>query len=416
MFVSPISFRCCGHDERVTPQSPHALPHASPVPAHMRHIGLLSVFALACFALAVAAQDAVDYDSVEDSVRTSTPEEGVSLSDLDDANAWLARLRRRAENIAAARPVVNDAYRGLFATLGAESAESVSPWPRFTGRDASSDRKPFRFFPGLSNEDEEEGADFEKRLFDSPGAVGDAVLDSLRLSEQIIARTSADATAATANTAKVIQTQTDLLKSALAEAGTTGTFSSPFASSAQFGTFPASGPGSFPDPATVGVLADPQNYGTGLDGFESLYGQTVGMPDGFGGVAGKVATAGMTGLNRFYENAFSGDERSAHQKLAATGLSRLIDLTLEGQANAPVGRFFPDPLRVENTRSWMDGVKANAADKAFGESQTDLSSGYAPSFAEGERLVTELQNDDPEREALVRAEIDLADALTSDRE
>jgi hypothetical protein len=64
----------------------------------------------------------------------------------------------------------------------------------------------------------------------------------------------------------------------------------------------------------------------------------------------------------------------------------------------------------------MDGVKANAADKAFGESQTDLSSGYAPSFAEGERLVTELQNDDPEREALVRAELDLADALTSDRE
>ena len=174
----------------------------------MHRLGSLLVFALAG-AVLVRAQDVLDYDTYEDGSLLTTEDDEVSLRDLDDPNAWLARLRRQAENIASARPVVNDAYRGWFDTLGDSQVEASNPWPRFFGRDdegTAETQAPFRFWPGRV---EDESIDV--RLA-APVAAGEAVLDFLSLSNEIIARTSADAVDATANTAKVIQEQTELMK------------------------------------------------------------------------------------------------------------------------------------------------------------------------------------------------------------
>lgn len=381
----------------------------------MHRLGSLLVFALAG-AVLVRAQDVLDYDTYEDGSLLTTEDDEVSLRDLDDPNAWLARLRRQAENIASARPVVNDAYRGWFDTLGDSQVEASNPWPRFFGRDdegTAETQAPFRFWPGRV---EDESIDV--RLA-APVAAGEAVLDSLSLSNEIIARTSADAVDATANTAKVIQEQTELMKRAL---NPDGSFSdgqnnnvnvavtSPFANSNAF-QYPSNGPGSFPDAATVGLIADPASYGT-LDGFQSLYGQTGTIPDGFGGVAGRVANAGAQFTTNLYQNTFDADERKSHKSLLGTTLAKLIDLTLEGQANAPVGRYFVDPARVANATNWMDGVKQRAAEKAFG-GETDLADPSAL-FAEGVDLVTALQDDDVEKAARVRSELDLAAVLDGD--
>ena len=94
-------------------------------------------------------------------------------------------------------------------------------------------------------------------------------------------------------------------------------------------------------------------------------------------------------------------------------LARLVDLTLEGQANAPVGRYFVDPNAADTAKAAMDRVKARAAERAFG-SETggeDSASPYDASFARGVDLATSPREDDSEREARVRAELDLASVI-----
>jgi hypothetical protein len=114
----------------------------------------------------------------------------------------------------------------------------------------------------------------------------------------------------------------------------------------------------------------------------------------------------------------------AHSVAAKRFLARLVDLTLEGQANAPVGRHFVDPSLVDRAKTLMEDVKANARERAFAssrdESNKDYSededddvsaSPYDASFARGVELATSLREDDAEREARVRAELDLAGVL-----
>ena len=91
-----------------------------------------------------------------------------------------------------------------------------------------------------------------------------------------------------------------------------------------------------------------------------------------------------------------------------------MDLTLEGQANAPVGQYFADPNAADRAKTFMDRVKANAARRAFGtetEDAEDAASPYDASFARGIDLAASLREDDAEREARVRAELDLAGVI-----
>ena len=254
----------------------------------------------------------------------------------------------------------------------------------------------------------------------APATAGDAVLSALDVSEATIARTAPDALDAASDVGRVIQEQTELAKAALAAAETTlgddgvedddTTSPTPVAASfaveprGPFAAFPASGPGSFPDAATVASIADP---GT----FESL------APKGSGGVAGVVASRAADAAARLYSAAFDEDARAEHSVAAMRALARLVDLTLEGQANAPVGKTFVDPNAVDRAKTFMDRVKANAARRAFGMETEDAedaeyaASPYDASFARGVDLATSPREDDSEREARVRAELDLASVI-----
>ena len=95
-------------------------------------------------------------------------------------------------------------------------------------------------------------------------------------------------------------------------------------------------------------------------------------------------------------------------------LARLVDLTLEGQANAPVGRYFVDPNAVDRAKAAMDRVSERAAERAFGGSETggeDSASPYDASFARGVEHAASLREDEAEREARVRAELDRAGVI-----
>lgn len=381
-----------------------------------------------------------DYDVVDDALAPSPLVSPEAPSYLDDANAWVDRLRRRAEDIAAARPLVNDAYRGFFEDLAHVRPEHASPWPRLwrnagaSAEDESAKVPRFRFAT-----EEAEGSARESALgrLAAPAAAGDAVLGALEVSEEILARTSPDALDAASDVARVIQEQTELAKAALAAAETrdddyddddsdvhatrldfaTAAKSSVTPVSASFAidprgpfaSFPASGPGSFPDTGTIRSIADPGTYGA--LGSRSRDGRD---PKGFGGVAGVVAARASAAAARLYSAAFDEDARAEHSVAAKHALARLVDLTLEGQANAPVGRYFVDPNAADRAKAAMDRVSERAAERAFGKSETggeDSASPYDASFARGVERAASLREDEAEREARVRAELDLAGVI-----
>ena len=405
---------------------------------------MLRLRALAALALggAVAASaepfDA-DYDVFDDALAPSPLGSPEAPSYLDDANAWVDRLRRRAEDIAAARPLVNDAYRGFFEDLAHVRPEHASPWPRLwrnagaSAEDESAKVPRFRFG---TEEAEEAARESAFGRLAAPAAAGDAVLGALEVSEEILARTSPDALDAASDVARVIQEQTELAKAALAAAAKTRDddyaadfdfdFDTAAASAASaapvsasfavdprgpFASFPDSGPGSFPDAGTIRSIADPGTYGALGTGTGTR--SRDGDPKGFGGVAGVVAERAAAAAARLYSAAFDESARLEHSVAAKHALVRLVDLTLEGQANAPVGRYFVDPNAADTAKAAMDRVKARAAERAFG-SETggeDSASPYDASFARGVERAASLREDDAEREARVRAELDLADVI-----
>jgi hypothetical protein len=398
---------------------------------------MLRLRALAALALggAVAASAepfGADYDPFEDALAPSPPD----VSYLEDPNAWLDRLRRSAEDIAAARPLVNDAYRGLFEDLAHARPERAAPWPRLfsrggsAGDDESAPRK-FRLRPEtLANEKDQS---LSARLA-APAAAGDAVLGALAVSEEVLRRTAPDALDAASDVARVIQEQTLLAKTFIDDAETSDDdgvraapkmkISASFAADPRgpFASFPASGPGSFPDAETIRLIADPGTYDE--TPFLFPFG-TIGNSNGFGGVAASsVAARAAAAAERLYSSSFDDDARAAHSVAAKRALARLVDLTLEGQANAPVGRHFVDPTAVDQAKTLMEDVKANARERAFASSRDESAKDYSEdedddvsaspydaSFARGVELATSLREDDAEREARVRAELDLAGVL-----
>ena len=401
---------------------------------------MLRLRALAALALggAVAASAepfGADYDPFEDALAPS-PLGSPDVSYLEDPNAWLDRLRRSAEDIAAARPLVNDAYRGLFEDLAHARPERAAPWPRLfsrggsAGDDESTPRK-FRLRPEtLANEKDQS---LSARLA-APAAAGDAVLGALAVSEEVLRRTAPDALDAASDVARVIQEQTLLAKTFIDDAETSDDdgvraapkmkISASFAADPRgpFASFPASGPGSFPDAETIRLIADPGTYDE--TPFLFPFG-TIGNSNGFGGVAASsVAARAAAAAERLYSSSFDDDARAAHSVAAKRALARLVDLTLEGQANAPVGRHFVDPTAVDQAKTLMEDVKANARERAFASSRDESNKDYAEdedddvsaspydaSFARGVELATSLREDDAEREARVRAELDLAGVL-----
>ena len=402
---------------------------------------MLRLRALAALALggAVAASAepfGADYDPFEDALAPS-PLGSPDVSYLEDPNAWLDRLRRSAEDIAAARPLVNDAYRGLFEDLAHARPERAAPWPRLfsrggsAGDDESTPRK-FRLRPEtLANEKDQS---LSARLA-APAAAGDAVLGALAVSEEVLRRTAPDALDAASDVARVIQEQTLLAKTFIDDAETSDDadrvrdaprmkISASFAADPRgpFASFPASGPGSFPDAETIRLIADPGTYDE--TPFLFPFG-TIGNSNGFGGVAASsVAARAAAAAERLYSSSFDDDARAAHSVAAKRALARLVDLTLEGQANAPVGRHFVDPSLVDRAKTLMEDVKANARERAFASSRDESAKDYSEdedddvsaspydaSFARGVELATSLREDDAEREARVRAELDLAGVL-----
>jgi hypothetical protein len=401
---------------------------------------MLRLRALAALALggAVAASAepfGADYDPFEDALAPS-PLWSPDVSYLEDPNAWLDRLRRSAEDIAAARPLVNDAYRGLFEDLAHARPERAAPWPRLfsrggsAGDDESAPRK-FRLRPEtLANEKDQS---LSARLA-APAAAGDAVLGALAVSEEVLRRTAPDALDAASDVARVIQEQTLLAKTFIDDAETSDDdgvraapkmkISASFAADPRgpFASFPASGPGSFPDAETIRLIADPGTYDE--TPFLFPFG-TIGNSNGFGGVAASsVAARAAAAAERLYSSSFDDDARAAHSVAAKRALARLVDLTLEGQANAPVGRHFVDPTAVDQAKTLMEDVKANARERAFASSRDESAKDYSEdedddvsaspydaSFARGVELATSLREDDAEREARVRAELDLAGVL-----
>ena len=401
---------------------------------------MLRLRALAALALggAVAASAepfGADYDPFEDALAPS-PLGSPDVSYLEDPNAWLDRLRRSAEDIAAARPLVNDAYRGLFEDLAHARPERAAPWPRLfsrggsAGDDESTPRK-FRLRP--ETEQNEKDQSLSARLA-APAAAGDAVLGALAVSEEVLRRTAPDALDAASDVARVIQEQTLLAKTFIDDAETSDDdgvraapkmkISASFAADPRgpFASFPASGPGSFPDAETIRLIADPGTYDE--TPFLFPFG-TIGNSNGFGGVAASsVAARAAAAAERLYSSSFDDDARAAHSVAAKRALARLVDLTLEGQANAPVGRHFVDPTAVDQAKTLMEDVKANARERAFASSRDESNKDYAEdedddvsaspydaSFARGVELATSLREDDAEREARVRAELDLAGVL-----
>ena len=401
---------------------------------------MLRLRALAALALggAVAASAepfGADYDPFEDALAPS-PLGSPDVSYLEDPNAWLDRLRRSAEDIAAARPLVNDAYRGLFEDLAHARPERAAPWPRLfsrggsAGDDESAPRK-FRLRPEtLANEKDQS---LSARLA-APAAAGDAVLGALAVSEEVLRRTAPDALDAASDVARVIQEQTLLAKTFIDDAETSDDdgvraapkmkISASFAADPRgpFASFPASGPGSFPDAETIRLIADPGTYDE--TPFLFPFG-TIGNSNGVGGVAASsVAARAAAAAERLYSSSFDDDARAAHSVAAKRALARLVDLTLEGQANAPVGRHFVDPTAVDQAKTLMEDVKANARERAFASSRDESAKDYSEdedddvsaspydaSFARGVKLATSLREDDAEREARVRAELDLAGVL-----
>jgi hypothetical protein len=402
---------------------------------------MLRLRALAALALggAVAASAepfGADYDPFEDALAPS-PLGSPDVSYLEDPNAWLDRLRRSAEDIAAARPLVNDAYRGLFEDLAHARPERAAPWPRLfsrggsAGDDESTPRK-FRLRPETPENEKDQS--LSARLA-APAAAGDAVLGALAVSEEVLRRTAPDALDAASDVARVIQEQTELAKTFIDDAETSDDadrvrdaprmkISASFAADPRgpFASFPASGPGSFPDADLIRLIADPGTYDTNPFGFP--FG-TIGNSNGFGGVAASsVAARAAAAAERLYSSSFDDDARAAHSVAAKRALARLVDLTLEGQANAPVGRHFVDPSLVDRAKTLMEDVKANARERAFASSRDESAKDYSEdedddvsaspydaSFARGVELATSLREDDAEREARVRAELDLAGVL-----
>lgn len=404
----------------------------------MRRLRALAALALGGAVAASAEPFDADYDVFDDALAPSPLGSPEAPSYLDDANAWVDRLRRRAEDIAAARPLVNDAYRGFFEDLAHVRPEHASPWPRLwrnagaSAEDESAKVPRFRFG---TEEAEEAARESAFGRLAAPAAAGDAVLGALEVSEEILARTSPDALDAASDVARVIQEQTELAKAALAAAETRDddyaadfdfdhdTAAASAASAAPvsasfavdprgpFASFPDSGPGSFPDAGTIRSIADPGTYGALGTGTGTR--SRDGDPKGFGGVAGVVAERAAAAAARLYSAAFDESARLEHSVAAKHALVRLVDLTLEGQANAPVGRYFVDPNAADTAKAAMDRVKARAAERAFG-SETggeDSASPYDASFARGVELAASLREDEAEREARVRAELDLADVI-----
>ena len=405
----------------------------------MRRLRALAALALGGAVAASAEPFDADYDVFDDALAPSPLGSPEAPSYLDDANAWVDRLRRRAEDIAAARPLVNDAYRGFFEDLAHVRPEHASSWPRLwrnagaSAEDESAKVPRFRFG---TEEAEEAARESAFGRLAAPAAAGDAVLGALEVSEEILARTSPDALDAASDVARVIQEQTELAKAALAAAAKTRDddyaadfdfdFDTAAASAASaapvsasfavdprgpFASFPDSGPGSFPDAGTIRSIADPGTYGALGTGTGTR--SRDGDPKGFGGVAGVVAERAAAAAARLYSAAFDESARLEHSVAAKHALVRLVDLTLEGQANAPVGRYFVDPNAADTAKAAMDRVKARAAERAFG-SETggeDSASPYDASFARGVERAASLREDDAEREARVRAELDLADVI-----
>ena len=402
----------------------------------MRRLRALAVLALGGAVAASAEPFDADYDVVDDALAPSPLVSPEAPSYLDDANAWVDRLRRRAEDIAAARPLVNDAYRGFFEDLAHVRPEHASPWPRlWRNAGASAEDESAKVVPRFRFATEEaEGAARESALgrLAAPAAAGDAVLGALEVSEEILARTSPDALDAASDVARVIQEQTELAKAALAAAETRDDdyddddsdvhatrlevakvtpVSASFAVDPRgpFASFPASGPGSFPDTGTIRSIADPGTYGA----LGSRSRDEDWDPKGFGGVAGVVAARASAAAARLYSAAFDEDARAEHSVAAKHALARLVDLTLEGQANAPVGRYFVDPNAVDRAKAAMDRVSERVSERAFG-SETggeDSASPYDASFARGVERAASLREDEAEREARVRAELDLAGVI-----
>ena len=406
----------------------------------MRRLRALAVLALGGAVAASAEPFDADYDVVDDALAPSPLVSPEAPSYLDDANAWVDRLRRRAEDIAAARPLVNDAYRGFFEDLAHVRPSTPLPWPRlWRNAGASAEDESAKVVPRFRFATEEaEGAARESALgrLAAPAAAGDAVLGALEVSEEILARTSPDALDAASDVARVIQEQTELAKAALAAAetrdddyddddsdvhatrldfATAAASVTPVSASfavdprGPFASFPASGPGSFPDTGTIRSIADPGTYGA----LGSRSRDEDWDPKGFGGVAGVVAARASAAAARLYSAAFDEDARAEHSVAAKHALARLVDLTLEGQANAPVGRYFVDPNAVDRAKAAMDRVSERVSERAFG-SETggeDSASPYDASFARGVERAASLREDEAEREARVRAELDLAGVI-----
>ena len=131
--------------------------------------------------------------------------------DLDDANAWVSRLRRRAEDIADARDDVDAAYRPLFA-----SVSDASERPR-AGVDAFRGAGGLDRWRGRGWRFDGVGGDETPFLLRHPtpdplDGVGEVVLDALELSSDVLAVTAPSAAEASAEAGAIIAEQAELLE------------------------------------------------------------------------------------------------------------------------------------------------------------------------------------------------------------
>ena len=109
--------------------------------------------------------------------------------DLDDANAWVSRLRRRAEDIADARDDVDAAYRPLFASISDASERPRAGVDAFRGA-GGLDRWRGRGWRFDDVDDDDEPPSSSAATPDPLDGVGEVVLDALEISSDCLLYTS----------------------------------------------------------------------------------------------------------------------------------------------------------------------------------------------------------------------------------
>ena len=270
--------------------------------------------------------------------------------DLDDANAWVSRLRRRAEDIADARDDVDAAYRPLFASVSDASERPRAGVDAFRGA-GGLDRwrgRGWRFDD--VDDDDDEPPSSSAATPDPLDGVGEVVLDALELSSDVLAVTAPSAAEASAEAGAIIAEQAELaeLADAFSVAGGENkpkTFDR-FVESEWLGAYPnarfmASVANANAFPVSIGVGEEAPSFD---------------VPNFAAGVAAGAAAF----ARKAYEKAFDDAERRAHEDFGRKSAAKAIEKTLEMQRNAPVFTYRPSARSVERASALLEDVKEKA--------------------------------------------------------